>query len=159
MHHGRQSSSPQRGFTLIELMIVVAVAGVLALIAFPSYMESVRKSRRADAMAGLTRLQQLQERYRGNHTAYATAVASLADPPPNESPEHHYTLAVEPLPMGRLVESYYELSATAKAASPQFADTKCRKLVLKMENGNPTTTSFDANNVADTANANRCWVR
>lgn len=151
--------SPQRGFTLIELMIVVATIGVLALIAFPSYMDSVRKSRRADAMAGLMRLQQSQERYRGNWPAYATAIASMPAGTPNESPERHYTLTVEPLPVGKSPSNYYELSATAKAGSPQFGDTKCRKLVVRMENGTPTPTSFDANNVEDPTNANRCWVK
>jgi type IV pilus assembly protein PilE len=41
-----------KGFTLIELMIVVAVVGILAAIAYPSYQDSVRKSRRADARDG-----------------------------------------------------------------------------------------------------------
>jgi type IV pilus assembly protein PilE len=154
MHHGRRSESPQRGFTLIELMIVLAAVGVLALIAFPSYMDSVRKSRRADAMAGLTRLQQLQERYRGNQPAYAATVASLPGPPSSESPERHYTLAVDAFD-----SASYTLSATAKSSSPQYADTKCRRITVTMSNGVITTTSFDAADVRDDANANRCWVR
>jgi type IV pilus assembly protein PilE len=160
MHHNPRLGAPQRGFTLIELMIVVAVVGVLALIAYPSFQDSVRKSRRADAAAGLMRLQQLQERYRGDKPAYASAVASMVSMgATSDSPEGHYTLSVEPLPVGKSAGSYYELSATAKAGSPQVADTKCRKLVLKMEGGNPTTTSFDASDTEDAANNNRCWVR
>ena len=50
------------GFTLIELMIVVTVIAALSAIAFPSYQESVRKSRRADAKAVLVQLAQFMER-------------------------------------------------------------------------------------------------
>ena len=42
-----------RGFTLIELMIVVAVVGILAMVAYPSYQDHVRKSRRASAQAAM----------------------------------------------------------------------------------------------------------
>jgi type IV pilus assembly protein PilE len=154
MHHKPRSASLQRGFTLIELMIVVAVAAVLALIAVPSYMDTVRKSRRADAMAGLMRWQQFQERVRGNQPAYASAVASMPGPPStSDSPEGHYTLSIDAAgPAG------YTMSATAKSGSPQFADTKCRKLTVTMSLGSITTKSFDASN-AETTNTTRCWVK
>ncbi len=55
MHSGK-------AFTLIELMIVVAVIAILTVIAYPSYQDSVRKSRRADAKAALLELAQWMER-------------------------------------------------------------------------------------------------
>jgi type IV pilus assembly protein PilE len=153
MRHNRRLAAHRRGFTLIELMIVVAVVGVLALIAYPSFQETLRKSRRADAMAGLQRLQQLQERFRGNAPAYASAFASMPGSA-TESPERHYALSID-----AAASSSYAMSATAKNDSPQFADTKCRRLTVTMNNGAIGTTSFDASNAQDTANNNRCWVR
>lgn len=153
MRHNPRSGGFQRGFTLIELMIVVATVGVLALIAYPSFQDSVRKGRRADALAGLMRLQQLQERFRGNQPAYASAVASMPGGA-TESPERHYTLSID-----AAAGASYTMSATAKNGSPQFADTKCRRITVTMSNGTLTTTSFDANNAEDVANNNRCWVR
>jgi type IV pilus assembly protein PilE len=153
MHHGRGLGRTRRGFTLIELMIVVATIGVLALIAVPSYVETVRKNRRADAMAGLMRLQQVQERYRGNQPSYASAVASMPAGTPSESPERHYTLTVDSASGGG-----YTMSATAKSSSPQYADTKCRRLQVTLSNGTFQTKSFDASSVETTDSA-RCWVK
>lgn len=52
----------QHGFTLIEVMIVVVLIGILAAIAYPSYQDSVRKTRRTDAKAVLSELAQFMER-------------------------------------------------------------------------------------------------
>jgi type IV pilus assembly protein PilE len=152
MRHNPGISGLQRGFTLIELMIVVGVIAVLAMIAYPTFTDSVRKSRRADAMAGLMRLQQLQERYRGNQPTYATVLAAIA--PSSDSPERYYTLSIDAADGGS-----YRMSATAKSGSSQFGDTNCRRITVIMSNGSINTTSFDANNVEDTTNSNRCWVR
>jgi type IV pilus assembly protein PilE len=69
-----------RGFTLIEVMIVVAVVAVLASIALPSYQEHVRKSRRVDAQAAMLELAQAMERAYTINNAYPdTLPAGVAD--------------------------------------------------------------------------------
>ena len=59
-----------RGFTLIELMIVVAIVAILAAIAYPAYTESVRKGRRAEARTALAELLQQQERHMTQRNCY-----------------------------------------------------------------------------------------
>jgi type IV pilus assembly protein PilE len=61
------------GFTLIELMIVVSIIGILAGIAIPSYQDSVRKSRRADAKAALLGLVNAMERHMTESNSYCDA--------------------------------------------------------------------------------------
>ncbi len=58
------------GFTLMELMIVVAVIGILSAIAIPSYQESVRKGKRAEGRAALTDLMLQQERFMTQSNSY-----------------------------------------------------------------------------------------
>lgn len=60
------------GFTLVELMVAVAIIGVLSAIALPSYHDSVRKGRRGDAKGELMRLAQAEEKWRVSHTSYGT---------------------------------------------------------------------------------------
>lgn len=66
-----------RGFTLIELMVVVAVVAILAAIAIPSYQEQVRKSRRGQAQADLVELTQRAERSHTVNNTYANFWASV----------------------------------------------------------------------------------
>lgn len=59
-----------RGFTLIELMIVVAIVAILASVAYPAYTSSILKGKRAEARAALTELMQQQERYMTQNNTY-----------------------------------------------------------------------------------------
>lgn len=65
---------PQRGFTLIELMIVVAVIGVLAAVAFPSYRQYIIRASRVEAQAELLELAGLQEKIFLNSNGYTVSV-------------------------------------------------------------------------------------
>ena len=83
-----------RGFTLIELMITILVISILAAIAYPSYTESVRKSRRAQAQADMAELAQNLERWNTvNNTYVGYAVPARLQRSPQQGPTF-YTVAV-----------------------------------------------------------------
>ncbi|KZZ64622.1 hypothetical protein A3765_10955 [Oleiphilus sp. HI0130] len=69
----------QKGFTLIELMIVVAIIGIIASIGYPRYTESVSKSRRGNAQAEMLSLSSALERYYTQNNHYSNAAAAGAD--------------------------------------------------------------------------------
>ena len=134
-----------RGFTLIELMIVVAIIAIIAAVALPSYFGSVRKSRRADAITALNRIAQEQERWRANNSTYSNVLTSAGLNVSNPS-SGYYTLGVS----GNTATVYV---ATATAVGAQASDSKCTTLTLSMNGG---TIAYGA---TPAANSNLCWNR
>ena len=140
-----------RGFTLIELMIVVALIGILAAVALPSYFGSLRKSRRADAVATTSQIQQAQERWRATCPSYATLIptANAGDCATGTSglaiaavTGARYTYA-----LSAVSATDYTLTATAVAGSSQASDTGCTALVMTVTAGVATQTPA------------QCWSR
>lgn len=74
-----QTRRRQGGFTLIEVMIVVAIVAILAAIAYPSYLESVRKSKRAEARAQLMEAAQYMQRFYSQNDSFKRAIGETTD--------------------------------------------------------------------------------
>ena len=120
--------SSARGFTLIELMIVVAVVAILAAIAVPSYAEHVRKSRRAQAKADLVEYAAAAERYHtvnNTYVGYNFPNGTNTIQSPREGGAAAYTLT-----MNTAARTF---TLTATAGTAQSKD-KCKNLSVNQAN-------------------------
>ena len=120
--------SLQTGFTLIELMIVVAVIGILSAVAYPIYTDQVRKGKRAEARAGLANLLQQQERYFTQRNTYLAFAAGAAD---SSTPFKDYSGS------GSKAQSAHLLGAQAcqpvNAVTPDIRD--CVEVIAQPQSG------------------------
>lgn len=111
------------GFTLVELMIVVAIIGIIATIAVPSYQAQMRETRRSDAHNALLRLAGLQERYYLQNNSYAPDIGTL-NPPNVVSEEGFYNLSAAG------DASTFTVTATAAPGEAQVDDVGCTVINL-----------------------------
>lgn len=120
-----------RGFTLIELMITVALVAILAAIALPSFQSYVRKARRADAATLLQNAALSQEKWRLSNTTYATSVNALSGVCPTsgncDSQSRYYRLSI---PTGSATATGFTVTATAIAGTSQANDTACTAMSI-----------------------------
>jgi type IV pilus assembly protein PilE len=103
-----------KGFTLIEIMVVVAILGILVAIALPSYQNYVIRAKRADVMGAIMSASSAMERHRANNFSYigATAGSTFAtDVPSDGTASAYYTLAFAVA--GDLTASTFKITATS----------------------------------------------
>ena len=134
------SRQAAKGFTLIELMVVVAIVGILAAIAVPTYTEQARKGRRADAVRAIGQVQLSLERWRAENPCYGqsgvgtcpTFTASGTYPSaPTATDSPYYTVQfTSPAPTA----TGYTITAAPIAGSAQAGD-RCGTYTFTMANG------------------------
>lgn len=105
------------GFTLIELVIVMVVIGIIAAIAYPSYVESLNKAKRSEGKAAMSSIAQSLERCFTRHNAYNHASC------PNgtvQSESGYYSISIN------------AASATSYSiqAQPNFSDSRCGQMTM-----------------------------
>jgi type IV pilus assembly protein PilE len=84
----------QRGFTIVEVVIVCAIVAILAALAVPSYLSSMQKGRRSDAKSALVAAAGQLERYFTERSTYATATLGSGGVYPSTSQNGYYTLSI-----------------------------------------------------------------
>jgi type IV pilus assembly protein PilE len=119
------------GFTLAELMVGVAIISLLSMIALPSFMDNIRKSKRTDAQTALTRTSTNLERFFGANSSYTTDVTQLGlvvAGGVGYSDERLYVISIAGGATG--IASSYTVTATAVADTMQADDTGCTVLTV-----------------------------
>lgn len=127
--------SRTQGFTLIELMIVVAIVGILSMVAYPSYTDYVVRAKRGDGKAAILTAQLAQEKYRSNNTTYLAVSSTI-------SKDGYYNYVVSSISANN-----YTITAT-----PNFSDSACGNLILTITSGTETKSS-SSGTAAD------CWKK
>lgn len=165
-HFNRTSSFPiggRRGFTLIEVMIVLIIIAVLATIAYPSYTRYLIQARRADGQAALLQTAAFLQKYYSQCGAYPTSI-NTGGPVTAcngglgigaNSPDRHYVLRLDTVagpPPTSVPNMGFILYADPDPASSQVNDTECATLTLDNAGIKRATGTYSAT-------PERCWKR
>jgi type IV pilus assembly protein PilE len=137
----------ENGFTLIELMIVVAILGIIVAFGYPAYRDQVIKARRADGMAFILDIADREERFYSDQGTYTNTITDLGYADGN-SPEGAYYLATFPGGHPNNADLTISFAITVTPQNGQEADTKC---------GAFTLTSLGVKTVSGSLTVPDCW--
>ncbi|MDB5816525.1 MAG: hypothetical protein JWQ11_165 [Rhizobacter sp.] len=159
----------QDGTTIIETVVVLAIVGVLASMTYPSLAQQGRKTRRLDAVIAISKVQQAQERFRAERSAYADGFVTQGGQA--DAPLLRMADAVE---AGRLAnlrstDGHYLLRVTAAdsrgftvvatARAAQSNDRPCGSMSMTLDGDVVVYASSTAGSTVDTEARHRCWSR
>ncbi|MEE9333252.1 MAG: type IV pilin protein [Granulosicoccaceae bacterium] len=135
----------QHGFSLIELMVTVAIVALLVGVAIPSYSKYMDRTRRLDAKAFLQEVAGEQIRYFSDNNVFATDMIELGygGNATQDSPDGYYNISI-----ANAVPTSFTLTATAITGKAQENDIKCGNFILD---------STGLKGVTGTAGVDGCW--
>ena len=137
-------------------MIAVVIVGILAAVALPSFIDSIRKSRRTEAFSALAAVQQAQERWRSNHAAYTTTLSDLGVSTPTSTGYYGLTLGASG---GDSLNTAYVVTAVGVDGTTQANDTQCRRLSVRVSGGNIAYAGCGSCESFTYAPTNTCWAK
>ena len=120
-----------QGFTIVELIIAIAIVGILAAIAIPSYQQHLKKGRRADAQQFMSQMAQKQQQFLMDARTYAGTLAELQMTPPTS------------------VTNFYDLSVAAGGPPPSFTVTAKPKMGTAQEGDGDLTIDNNGTKLRD----------
>ena len=163
-------NNKNKGFSLIELMIVVAILGILSAITVPSYMDYVRKTKRTEAKAEILKMAQLQESYYVQNLSYAVAAnntGGLGFANASVTTETGlYTVTVSGIASDTSATCTgnstvpcvgYVILAVPVSSGSQAEDTACSKGFRLTNTGLKQARSSTDSGWANTATRDECW--
>ena len=148
--------SEAQGVSAIEILVVLAIVGILAGLSVPAYRDHVLRANRTEARAALLSLATAQEKFYlqcNEYTSVLNAAAAAACSPgslrfPATSERGYYTVAVTAADANG-----WTATATAVQTQPQYRDTRCRTFQLA------SSGAKTASNSTGSANDAECWSR
>lgn len=140
-----QCASQSRGFTLLELMITVAIVAILAAIAIPSYYRYILRSNRSAAESVMQEIASAQERYMVDSRQFASSVSTLGYAVP-DTVSANYKVVTVPTSSSVSAGTPPSYTVTATPQGNQVSDTDCGTLTL---NGDGSKSA--------SGGASNCW--
>ena len=135
----------KNGFTLVEMMITVAIVGILAAIAIPSYSAYTKRANRIDATRTMSFVAQTLERCYSQNFSYVPCAGAVAGS--TASPQGYYTITIA---INAAPTASYTITAVPRA-NPQLTDSSCMNFSVDSSGTQKATDSSSADST------NTCW--